>query len=146
MLKCHFAHAVYSELLRMLKIWKLQKACGRGTRNRSMTCSGLNNRKCKLLREGASMSQYTVQKVAVCVRYCTFPQAASSQHFSREKLLYLLCYDLLSKSFPSGRCLHVILHFCVDMVQRLYRKPHPSDNPSLWTLNLLITLLLLATV
>ena len=34
------AHAL-CKLLRMLKIWKLPEACGRGTRNRSTTWSGL---------------------------------------------------------------------------------------------------------
>ena len=36
----HFAHVLY-KLLRMLKIWNCQKACGRGTRNRSTTWRGL---------------------------------------------------------------------------------------------------------
>ena len=40
MIAHRFAHALY-KLLGMLKIWKSPEACGRGTRNRSTTWSGL---------------------------------------------------------------------------------------------------------
>ena len=39
---CHFVHAVYKPL-RMLKMWKLPKACRQGTRNRRIAWSGLSS-------------------------------------------------------------------------------------------------------
>ena len=76
----------------MLLIWDLPEACGQGTRNRRITCSGLKGRICMVQRSVRKVHAVHYLETPPFLYLCSFLSPSSSVIFSM-----MVCCSILSR-------------------------------------------------